>query len=114
MNERSKKDWKTIRELHSTEFLPEKLEIDNAIDELEWKKKYVGIIIHEGKAYILALPHAYTSERDNQIRYLQMPNFLDEVSSYENALSRLLEFKVGEFFRQRYNYSKVLIRYKPV
>jgi hypothetical protein len=78
------------------------------------EKKYVGIIIHEGKAYILALPHAHTSERDNQIRYLQMPNFLDEVSSYENTLSHLFEFKVGEFLRQRYNYSKVLIRYKPV
>ena len=97
--------------------MPSKLEIDAAIDELEWKKKYIGVILHENRIYTLLQPHAPTDgkTKDDQLRYLQMPNFLaDDVFPFENLLSHLFEIKVGEFLRQKYNYNNVLTRYNPI
>lgn len=96
--------WKRISQLDLNLFLSGNEHIDRQIDELDWKKDYVGYIIHDNQAYNILNRSPESDQKENvndddDGKYLAMPNFLkdDDIYSLVNFLSNKFEDVTSDY-----------------
>jgi len=113
-NEKKYKNWEIIDTIEGDILLNNPKEIDHLIEEIEWKKKYDGVLIFQDEVYTL-IPKKQKKiiENENIESPWTMPNFLDGgIISYENFLSRIFEDATAEFLRDKHGYG-TRARIKP-
>jgi hypothetical protein len=109
--ENNKKNWIKVEEIDSNIFLSESKKVDVLIDQLDWKKKFIGIIIHDGKAYIATQHNIETSKEKKNESLKTTDNWL--AIPYENFISRIFEDATAEYFKEKHYYHSAKTRYKP-
>jgi hypothetical protein len=110
---RETKKWATETRLDDIS-LENKNEIDISIEQLEWKKDRIGLIIRNSKAYWLYNNGREINFHDQIAKYQYgITNYLvPGFSSLENYLSRIFEDAVAYFLQEKYGYF-TKIRNKP-
>jgi hypothetical protein len=79
-------------------FLSGNQAIDSFIEELEWKKKCIGIMIYDNIPYAKLYEPPDKEEDDDDNEYLAMPDFLGEgVYSIANILSNKFEDVTADY-----------------
>ena len=92
------KHWKRIKQLDLNLFLSGNQAIDSFIEELEWKKKCIGIMIYDNIPYAKLYEPPDKEEDDDDNEYLAMPDFLGEgVYSIANILSNKFEDVTADY-----------------
>ena len=111
-SKRDRKNWRKIREVDPELFLSDSKELGKLIDELEWKKRSIGCIIYNDKAYTI-VPREIAQGRVEENDSMGIPRFLDKgVYSYENTRSRIFEDAVADYLQDKYQYA-LTARFKP-
>ncbi len=112
--DRDRKNWRRIREISRDFFLERPDEVRQIVEELDWKKKLIGIIVVDDKAYFVPQLGRVDEVRSELLgSNLQVPNFLgNSVFSFENYMSRIYEDAIADYLRKIYQYNTTP-RYKP-
>ena len=111
-----RKRWKRSKQLDPHLFLSGNQFIDRFVDELNWKKDYIGIIIYDNQPYTRLYDLPEKEEDDD--KYLAMPKFLgDGVYSVANIYSNKFEDVTGDhladYLSKSGDYFTVKKRLKP-
>jgi len=111
-----KKDSKTLKpldEIPEEKFLSGSNAIDPFVEKLEWKKKSIGVVVHDDTAFFIVPKDVVEPEKETIFFGGKMPDFFDRgLFSRENFLSRVFEDSIAHFLATQYNY-QVQIRLKP-
>jgi hypothetical protein len=84
--------------------------IDPIIDEIEWKREFIGYTIHNKEAYKILNTNtesrAEIKVENNKLNYLE-----NEIFDIHNLFSRIFEDSVADYLREK-EYNRVIPRHK--
>jgi len=92
----------------------DKEKVDEVIDNLEWKRDKIGLLIVNSKAYWLMTDGSIINYHDKIAKEIfGIPDYLTPgFSSLENYLSRIFEDSLSQFLQSEYSYF-TQVRVKP-